>query len=737
MSKLIIVANRTPIVVEKNKGELEFIPRNGGFASGLTDFYKQNNCIWIGWPGITEEELTTKEQEQVRLKLLDKKCFPVYIERHDIENHYYGFSTKTLWPIYHYFLQNATFNKTYWESYKHVNQLFADYISTIIEEGDQVWVHDYHLLLLPQLLREKFPQLTIGLFTQLPFPSYEVFRALPWRTEILEGMLGADLVGFQTYDYERHFLSCVQRLMGLDSFFNRIRYDERILLAGAFPMGIDYRQFEKSAGELVEKEKTGQSTSLHQRIKQQFLNEKDKKIIVSIDRLDYTKGFPERLLAFEQFLESNPQCREKVSLVLGVIPSRESVSEYKKLKKAIDGLVGRINGHYSSVGWMPVWYLFHNFTKNELTELYAASDIALITPLRDGMNLGAKEYVASRSDKTGVLILSELAGAAKEMTEALIVNPNNQDEIVHAIKQAILMPVDEQKIRMEALQTRLRRWDEMRWATDFMEKLNKVKALQEKKLTKKINPEIEDLIRSEYEEAKNRIIFLDYDGTLTGFNKDPQKASPDEELYELLTKLTKDKRNQVIIISGRDKETLGKWFDPEWNITFIAEHGVWFREPGTQWHMLEEIDREWKEQVKPMLDLYSDRTPRSFTEVKNYSLAWHYRDADPDLGKQRSWELKDELMSMAANLNLEILDGDKVIEIKYSGVNKGRAASVKLAEKPYDFIMAIGDDWTDEYTFKALPKGANSIKVGVKHSAARYYLESVENVRELLGKLVG
>jgi trehalose 6-phosphate synthase/phosphatase len=732
-----MVANRTPIVVEKNKGQIEFVHRNGGFASGLTDFYEKNNCNWIGWPGITEDELSANEKEKVRLTLKDKKCFPVYIEKHDIENHYYGFSTKTLWPIYHYFLQNATFNTKYWNSYKRVNEQFADYIATKIEDGDQIWIHDYHLLLLPQLLRAKFPKLKIGLFTQVPFPSYELFRALPWRIEILEGMLGADLIGFQTYDYERHFLSCVQRLMGLDSFFNRIRYDERILLAGAFPMGIDYNYHESMAMELIAREKSGQSSMLHQRIWQQFHNEADKKIIVSIDRLDYTKGFPERLLAFEKFLSLNSQAIEKVSLVLGVIPSRENISEYKKLKKEIDGIVGRINGRFGTMGWMPIWYLFHGFSKEEQSELYAASDIALVTPLRDGMNLGAKEYVASRPDKTGVLILSELAGSAKEMTEALIVNPNNIDEIVGALEKAIAMPKDEQMARIEALQARLRRWDEERWATDFMEKLNKVKALQEKKLTKKINEEIEETICKEYDQSGERIIFLDYDGTLAGFNKDPQKASPDKELYDILKKLTSDTKNNVIIISGRDKETLSKWFNPEWKITFIAEHGVWFREPGTEWHMLEEIDRAWKEQVKPMLDLYSDRTPRSFTEVKNYSLAWHYRDADPDLGKQRSWELKDELMSMAANLNLEILDGDKVIEIKYSGVNKGRAASLKLAEKSYNFIMAIGDDWTDEYTFKALPKEANSIKVGVKHSAAKYYLESVENVRELLKKLIG
>jgi trehalose 6-phosphate synthase/phosphatase len=231
------------------------------------------------------------------------------------------------------------------------------------------------------------------------------------------------------------------------------------------------------------------------------------------------------------------------------------------------------------------------------------------------------------------------------------------------------------------------------------------------------------------------LIFLDYDGTLQGFYKDPQDAKPDEELYDLLDKLTADISNRVIIISGRDKETLSTWFDPDWRIGFIAEHGVWHREPGTGWHMIEPIDKTWMEEIRSILTFYVDRTPRSFIEEKNYSLVWHYRNSDPDLGIQRAYELKDELQSLVANLNLEIMDGDKVIEIKNSGINKGRAALHRMGEESYDFVMAMGDDWTDEFTFESMPPKAITIKVGTKSTKARYFVENFRNIRELLRNL--
>ena len=460
--------------------------------------------------------------------------------------------------------------------------------------------------------------------------------------------------------------------------------------------------------------------------------EGDEKIILSIDKLNYTKGIPNRLRGFELFLEENPQYLEKVTFILLALSSGESSQFYESLKREVDELVGRINGNFGTISWIPVRYLNKEFTIDELIDMYSIADIALILALRDGMNIGAKEFVASRFNTDGVLILSEMAGASKELHEALIVNPNNLGEVVVAIKEALQMPREEQERRMKVMQERLNRYTIDRWANEFIKSLNNVIETQRTSLTRKISSGHVKKVVKAYKEADNRILFLDYDGTLSGFKKNPEDARPDEELYTILEKLTKDPKNTVTIISGRDKETLGRWFDNGWNIHFIAEHGVWLRDPGNDWHMLEQIDNQWKESVQPLLEYYVDQTPRSFIEHKNFSLVWHYRKADPDLGIQRAWELKDELRTLTSNLNLEIMDGDKGFRIKYSGINKGRAALQKMGDTSYDFIFAVGDDWTDEYTFEAMPEAAFTVKVGAKTTEAKYYIQDVERVRELL-----
>ena len=460
------------------------------------------------------------------------------------------------------------------------------------------------------------------------------------------------------------------------------------------------------------------------------------KLIISIDKLDYTKGIPQRLRAFERFLQTYPDYQGRVSMIVQAIPSGETSESFYNLKSKVDELVGRINGNYGTINWTPVRYLNQVFSMDERIELYSLSDIALILPLRDGMNLVAKEFVASRHDGRGVLILSELAGASKELHEAILVNPNNLSAIAEAIKAAIEMPEEEQVRRNRVMMQRLERYTVERWAKEFVSSLEGVKELQEVYLTRKINYTHMRHIVATYKEATHRILFLDYDGTLSWFKKNPEDARPDEELYGILRELCGEKKNTVVIISGRDKETLGRWFDGDWNIHFIAEHGVWLRQPGGDWHMMEQIDNAWKESVQPLLEYYVDQTPKSFIEHKNFSLVWHYRDADPDLGLQRAWELKDELRTLTSNLHLEVMDGDKVLEIKYAGINKGRAALRKMGDDPYDFIFAVGDDWTDEYTFDAMPGDAFTIKVGTKTTKASFYIESVDMVRELLSRFV-
>lgn len=730
MKRLILASNLLPVHINRQDGKYKVEKAEEQTISGLQDFYKEFHPKWVGLTGFENHDFSKKDADTLEKQLVPFNCVPVFPRPKDRNLYHHGFARNTLWPLFHYFTENVTYSEESWKAYVKVNRLFAEKIIEFIEEGDILWIHDYHLMMLPQMIRQVKPGVSIGFFIHVPFPSYEIFRLLPWRQEVIEGILGADLIGFQTYDYVRHFMSSVRRLLGVDSVFNRISIGERTLKVDVFPKGINYDRFRNKA--LAIHNETSPPSVIQQEMKEFKESGNLEKLIISIGKLDYTKGIPIRLKAFELFLQSYPEYQGRVSLLVQAIPSGETSEHFDRLKSQVDELVGRINGNYSTITWTPVRYLNQVFDMDERCELYSLSDIALILPIRDGMNLVSKEFVASRYNGEGVLILSELAGASKELHEALLVNPNDLGQIADAIMEAIEMPVEEQLRRNTEMMQRLSRYTVQRWAAEFIKSLEGVKEIQEFTLTRKINISRMKQIVSCYAEGKKRILFLDYDGTLSGFKKDPEDARPDEQLYGLLKELSSDEKNTLVIISGRDKETLGRWFDPKWNIHFIAEHGVWLREPGGDWHMLEQINNEWKESVQPLLEYYVDRTPKSFIEHKNFSLVWHYRKSDPDLGMQRAWELKDELRTLTSNLNLEIMDGDKVLEIKYSGINKGRAALHKMGDENFDFILAVGDDWTDEFTFDAMPEEAFTIKVGTKTTKAAYYIESVELVRELL-----
>ena len=737
MNRIIYVSNVLPIRIIRNKiNDIQFEPRIGGFASGLKDFYKSHSSYWLGRTGLDKKILSSDEIETIAHELEKRNCFPIYLKKKEKELYLDGFSNRTIWPLFHYYSSKSIFREDTWDSYVKVNELYAQELEKVIQEGDQIWIHDFHLMLLPKLLRERFPNLSIGYFQHIPFPSFEVFRQLPWRTEILEGLLGADLIGFHTYDYERHFISSVRRLLGLETYFNQIRYDKRVLKVENFPMGIDYKKFHDKAVELMEKTPKGLE-KFRDEIEKHIRVRPENKIILIVERLDYTKGIIDRLNAYMRLLNDYPSYIGKVSLLLYVTSLRDNDLENNDIKKELDSRVGRINSEYGRIDWMPVHYLYEELDFERLVQVLLSSDVALMTPLRDGMNLIAKEFLASKPDKKGVLIISEMAGASKELGEAIVVNPHNQTEVSLALHQALSMPEKEMVRRNRILQKRLSRYTQAKWATDFINSLNGVKKLQEFNLTRKINDRISTEIRKKYTDSKKRLIFLDYDGTLQGFFMDPQDASPDDELYSVVKNLISDPKNEIVIISGRDKETLSSWFGDDWKLAFIAEHGVWTKEVNGSWKMFDAIDREWMKIIHPTIDFYVDRTPGSFIEEKNYSLVWHYRDADPDLGVQRSLELKDELQSLVTNLNLEIMDGDKVIEIKNSGVNKGRAAMAKLNDNDYDFIMAMGDDWTDEFTFEAMPEDAITIKVENKPTRAAYYVDSYKDIREFLKMLIG
>jgi trehalose 6-phosphate synthase/phosphatase len=732
MNRFLIISNRLPVQIDFTETDIEVTSSVGGLATGMISVSQTFNSLWIGWSGINHEHLTEKQQKQVSKTLKSEKCVDVNLTQKEVELYYEGFSNKTIWPLFHYFNQFVEYEEDQWQAYKQVNQKFADVIAEHMEGVDKIWVHDYHLLLLPQMIKERFPDVTIGFFLHIPFPSYELFRILPWRNEIINGMLGADLLGFHTFDYERHFMSSVRRLLGYDININEINLPKRIVKVDNFPMGIDYDKFNNFALE-SQKRSVRDKSEVKKELERYYLLYPETKFILSIDRLDYTKGLINRLEAFEFFLENYPEYREKVTLVLLAVPSRIGVDQYQQMKSEVDEIVGRINGAYSSINRTPIWYFYRSMPFENLVDLYNYCDIALITPIRDGMNLVAKEFIASKTDGRGVLILSEMAGASKEMSEALIINPNDKAQIAAHIKKAIEMPIEEQVERNTILQKRLKRYNVEKWATDFLNGMEKVRQNEQNYKGKRLTSANQNKIIREVCKSDNRIFFLDYDGTLTGFKDNPKHARPDKDLYELLDILAHNPKNRVVLISGRDKNTFEEWFGDK-PYTLIVEHGVWYKPAKGDWEMIEPLDDSWKESIYSSLEFYVDRTPGSFIEEKNYSLVWHYRKSDPELGFNRAIELKDELTSLVSNLNLEILEGNKVIEIKNRGINKGRAALKVLHAEPADKIVAVGDDWTDEFLFSELPDDAVTIKVGMAKTMAGFKVENFIEVRDMLKK---
>jgi len=728
MNKTIIVSNRLPLDLKIEDNELQIKPSVGGLATGMKSVHAEGNGIWIGWSGLTEEQLDGGLARKVKKALEKEKCITVPLNEYDIETFYYGFSNKALWPLFHYFQEYAEFEIEQWESYKKVNQKFADVVLEHAKDGDNIWIHDYQLLLLPKLIRDKNPTLSIGFFLHIPYPSYEIFRTFPWREELLTGMLGADLIGFHTYDYVRHFLSSVKRISGMEIKFNEIIFQDRIIKVDSFPMGIDYNRYHNAALEHQQRNKKEKSQIM---LKLNEYNQSDSKLILSIDRMDYTKGIPNRIKAFEYFLTKYPEFKEKVRLLMLAVPSRSNVPQYQKLKRETDELVGRINGRFATVNWTPIWYFYRSMPFDDLIDLYTSSHIALITPIRDGMNLVAKEYIATRINHDGVLILSEMAGAAKEMYEAILINPTNFEQIADSLKYALEMPAEEQKARVDILQERLARYNVEKWAAEFIKSLEATKNIVAVVVSKKMNERLQNKIILKFRKANKKILMLDYDGTLVGFKNSPKDTSPDAELFQILDRILENNNTEVVIISGRDRETLEGWFGHK-EYTLITDHGVWLKRKEKEWEALENLKNEWKQNVRPIMETFVDRTPGAFIEEKNYSLAWHYRKADPELAKIRNMELKLVLTSLISNDALSVLEGNKVLEIKSSSINKGRASTRLLSGNKYDFIFAIGDDRTDEYMFEELPKKAFTVKVGDNKTLAKYYVNDIKEVRKLL-----
>lgn len=719
--KLIIISNRLPVKVVKSKSFFKFTKSEGGLTTGLDSLDIEIKKYWIGWPGI----VPGSESERISIEETLKKTdlVPVFLKEDEVEQYYEGYSNSKIWPLCHYFFTLIQHESEHWEIYQKVNYMFAEAALKIIEEGDIVWVHDYQLMLVPKMIRDKRPDVNIGYFHHIPFPSYELFRVLPERAEILEGLLGADLIAFHTHEYMRHFISAVERVLDYDFELDQVRLSERFVRVSAMPMGINFDLFYNA----IENPKVAK---IAEKLKKNY---KDHSIILSVDRLDYSKGIINRLKGYKLFLDKHPEYRSQVSLFMIIVPSRDKVDSYSELKTKIDETIGAINGTYSDMNWTPVHYFYHGFSFEELCALYYIADIALVTPLRDGMNLVSKEYIAAKRDTPGVLILSEMAGASIELPDAIIVNPNDSNEIEKAILAALIMPEEEKMKRMQWMQRRVSKYNVNRWAEIFINELISTKESNYPLLMKKINKDIEDEIGKRYSNSSNRLIILDYDGTLSPFKQKPEDAFPTFEILKTLEILISDKRNRVIISSGRDHNTLEEWFG-KLNIGLAAEHGVFYKERG-KWHKnkVSPIDDE---EIHNILQLYVDKTPRSSLEVKETALVWHYRKVDEWLASMRVRQLMEALVTPCSKKQLVVVKGNKIVEIKRPDYTKGSEVSRLLKKKSYDFILAMGDDVTDEDMFTSLPKEAYTVKIGTISENAKYNIINQSDTLPFLNRLI-
>lgn len=725
--KFVIVSNRLPVSVSKVDDKLEFTTSSGGLATALSRLQtKHESRVWVGWPGIANEDITASDKKIIIEELKKHGCSPVFLSKQQIALYYDGYSNDTIWPLFHYFQTLVKHDLDYWDGYNEVNELFKKAVLKHAGRDSYIWIHDYHLMLLPKMIRDSLPESTIGFFLHVPFPSYELFRLLPNRSEILEGLLGANLIGFHIYDYARHFLSSILRILAIDNTHGTITIGDRAIKVDAFPISIDYSRFaEASKDKKIQKE-----------IDDLEKNYQGKKIILSVDRLDYSKGIMNRLEAFEQFLKENEQAyTKKIVLVVIAVPSRTEVETYRELRSNIEKTISRINGQYGQVDWTPISYHFKNLPFEQVAALFWVADVALLTPLRDGMNLVAKEYVATKQDKAGVLILSEMTGAVDELPESIRINPNNRSEIVKALTLALKIPKKTQIQVIKSMQRRLSKYTIDRWSEDFVEQLEESKRWQKSRGKKIIDKNTEDRILRSYNKSKKRLILLDYDGTIRAFvsSPNPKRAAPSKSLKLLIKSLAENPSNELCIVSGRPRNVLESWFE-DIDISLSSEHGAWIKTEG-EWSRQQISLGEYRKKIVSTLEKYLDRTPGAKIEQKDFSIVWHYRNVPTELAHARNASIMYELNNSLGSSDFGVYKGNKIIEIKPKNIHKGIVAEDLIGIHEPDFILSIGDDYTDEDMFHSLPDEAFSIKVGLGDTAARYQLISVNDVHELLMKL--
>ncbi|VFQ60303.1 unnamed protein product [Cuscuta campestris] len=726
--RLLVVSNRLPLSA-KRKGEDQWdLEVNvGGLVSallGVTEF----EARWIGWAGVNVPDEIG--QRSLSRDLSEKRCIPVFLDEDTVNQYYNGYCNNILWPLFHYLglphedrLATTRSFQSQFAAYKKANQMFADVVNEHYKDGDIVWCHDYHLMFLPKCLKEHNSEMKVGWFLHTPFSSSEIYRTLPSRSELLRAVLFADLVGFHTYDYARHFVSACTRILGLEGTPEGVEDQGRLTRVSAFPIGIDSDRFIRAL----------EVPAIQNRIKELLERFGGRKVMLGVDRLDMIKGIPEKILAFEKFLEENPDWRDRVILVQIAVPTRTDVPEYKKLTCQVHEIVGRINGRFGTLTSVPIHHLDYSLDFQSLCSLYAVTDVALVTSLRDGMNLVSYEFVACQASKKGVLILSEFAGAAQSLgAGAILVNPWNVTELAASIDYALRMPAHEREKRHHLNFMHVTTHTSQEWAATFVSELNDT-IVEAKLRTSQIPPMLPTNAAIEhYMQSKNRLLILGFNAALTE-PLDTQERRADQlkdmdpklhpDLKEPLKRLCDDPNTTVVVLSGSDRNVLDENFSG-YNMWLAAEHGMFLRFTKSSWMttMPENLHMDWVDSVKHVFEYFTERTPGSHFEIRETSLVWNYKYADVEFGRLQAKDLLQHLWTgPISNASVDVVQGTRSVEVRANGVTKGAAIDRILGEivhnskvkKPIDYVLCIGhflpkDE--DIYTFfePDLPHGPSA-----------------------------
>lgn len=695
----------------------------------MSPLLKKYGGIWIGGPGDIREDHDEQRDSLLREWADNEHCIALDLPEQVATGFHEGYANQALWPVFHYFPSQLRFDARDWEAYVEANRMFCQAVVRQYQPPDIIWINDHHLMLLPQMLRDALPDAAIGFFLHIPFPSSEVFPVLPRREDLLHGLLGADLLAFQTHGHLQQFRSSLLRVLGIESRIAEVAMGGRLVRLEALPIGIAPEEF---SGLLARE----QTTAYYEEWVARYAGQK---VVLAVDLLDYTKGVPERLRAYARLLRSATEFKEKVVLIQIAMPPSEGVETYQDLRTEVNQLVGGINGEFGTPDWTPVVYIHRAIGREELAALYKLADVCWVGSLRDGMNLVSKEYVACKRDGNGVLILSEFAGAAAEMGEGLMINPFDEDRTSEVVVRALTMEEHERRDRMCALHTRVTRNNVFHWADRFLAAL--AESASERR--QNADPEPKRLrfteIQQAYGHATHRLLILDHDGTLVPFTDNPQQAAPPAAVLKTLATLASDPKNCLALVSGRRAREIDRWFGSVEGLWLIAEHGAEWRRPGSSsWEPVRSpIPADWKSSIMPILDHFVDRTPGSFVEEKEYALVWHYRLTEPEFGAWLANELVSMLEAMLAETELRAFRGANIVEVKPIWANKGGVFErLREGEAPFDFLFAVGDDRTDEDLFERMPDGAWTLHVGPRSTRASFVAPNYESVRQLLGLFV-